>query len=72
MGANVIPTIWFGLKLLTLVGLGVYSVFAGVMVRQEHLMADVLEEAFEPVLRIIVFVHLVASIAVLLLAVVLL
>lgn len=72
MGANVVPTIWIGLKLLTLVGLGVYSVFAGVMVRQEHLMADVLEEAFEPVLRFIVLVHLVASVAVFLLAVVLL
>ncbi|MBI5448701.1 hypothetical protein HY948_00035 [Candidatus Gottesmanbacteria bacterium] len=72
MTPNIVPTIWFGTKLLTLVGLGVYTVFAGVMVRQELLMADVLEEAFEPVLRIIVLAHLVASIVVLFLAVVLL
>lgn len=72
MGINVVPTIWFGLKILTLVGLGVYAVFSAIIVRQEHLMAGVLEEAFEPVLRIIVLAHFIASIAVLLLAVLLL
>ena len=56
------------LKILVLVGLGVYGVFALVIVRQEQLMAHVLEEAFEPILRLLVLVHLVASLIVLLLA----
>lgn len=72
MTLNIFSTIWLGAKLFTLVGLAVYLVFAGIMVRQEHLMAGVLEEAFEPILRIIVLAHFIASIAVLLLGVVLL
>ncbi len=60
------------IKLLALVGLAVYAVFAGIMVRQEQLMADVLEETFEPVLRLITIAHFVAAVGVLLLAVVLL
>ena len=72
MTLNIFSTIWLGAKLLTIVGLTVYAAFAGIMVRQEHLMAGVLEEAFEPILRIIVLAHFIASIAVLLLAVALL
>jgi hypothetical protein len=62
----------FTLKIISLLGIAVYVVFAGVMVRQEHLMANVLEEGFEPVLRILTFVHLVASLAVFFLALVIL
>lgn len=65
---DILPTVWFGLKLLVLLGLAVYAVFAGIMVRQEQLMANVLEESFEPVLRLIVLIHLVAAIGVFLLA----
>ncbi len=60
------------LKAFVLIGLAVYSIFAVVMVRQEHLMADVLEESFEPVLRLLVYIHLLAAIATFLLALVLL
>jgi hypothetical protein len=60
------------LKVLTLVGLGVYSIFAIVMVRQEYLMAHVLEESFETVLRLLVYLHLLASIAIFVLAIVIL
>ncbi len=55
------------LKIFVLVGVLMYGVFAAVLVRQEQLMAHVLEESFEPVLRILVIAHLIAA-AVLLLA----
>lgn len=63
------PTAFFlGVKILTIIGFIIYSIFAAVMVRQEHLMADVLEEGFEPVLRILVFIHLIAAVGMILLA----
>lgn len=60
------------LKVLILVALGLYSIFAGVLVRQEQLMAHVLEESFQPTLRLFVIVHLVISIVLFLLSFVLL
>ena len=73
MTPETIPaTAWFLLKVLALLGIAVYSVFAAVMVRQEHLMANVLEEGFEPVLRIVTYVHLAMSVAVFLLALIIL
>ncbi len=52
------------IKILFLIGLLIYMVFAGVLVRQEQLMADVLEESFEPFLRMLVVGHLLLAIAV--------
>ena len=60
------------LKILGIVGFLVYTIFAAVLVRQEQLMAHVLEEAFEPILRVLVIAHLIASVGLLLLAVILL
>lgn len=60
------------LKALSLFGLGLYIVFAFVIVRQEQLMAGVLEESFEPVLRLVCVLHLLAAIAIFPLAFVLL
>ena len=60
------------LKTFTIVGLTVYTLFAAVIVRQEQLMANVLEESFEPVLRTLVIIHLLASLALLVLAFILL
>jgi len=60
------------LKLLVLMGLGVYCIFAVIMVRQEQLMANVIEESFEPVLKILTILHLGAAVAVTLLAILLL
>jgi hypothetical protein len=65
-------TILIFIKLLILIGVFVYAVFAAVMVRQETLMAHVLEEGFEPVLRILTYVHLALTLVVFLLALVLL
>lgn len=64
--------IWFVIKILTLLGIAVYGVFAGVMVRQEHLMSNVLEEDFEPILRLLTYIHLIVVICVFLLAIILL
>jgi hypothetical protein len=73
MTAQSIPAVaWLLLKLLTLLGIGVYVVFAAVMVRQEHLMANVLEEGLEPFLRFMTYIHLIASIIVFLLALIIL
>lgn len=60
------------LKVFVLLGFAVYAIFAVVMVRQEYLMAHVLEESFEPFLRLLVFVHLVAAVGLFFLALVIL
>lgn len=64
--------IWLIAKLFVLLGLGVYVIIALVIVRQEQLMEHVLEEAFEPILRILVLLHLVSAIGVFILALILL
>ncbi len=69
---DVIPSVLLGLKVLILVGLVLYAVFAAVVVRQEQLMANVLEESFEPVLRLVVLIHFSAAVGLVLLGFVLL
>lgn len=59
-------------KALVLVGLGLYSIFAGIMIRQEQLMAAVLEESFEPVLRILTILHFAFAVGLLILSVIIL
>ena len=60
------------IKILTLVGVGIYIIFAFVIVRQERLMSAVIEEGFEPVLKTLAFFHLLASFFVFFMALVLL
>lgn len=69
---DVTPLVFITLKILVLVGLVVYGVFAGILVRQEQLMAGVLEEAFEPILRILVLIHFLAALGIIGLAFILL
>lgn len=57
---------------MVLSGIFLYVLFALVLVRQEQLMAHVLEEEFEPKLRIVVVGHLIAALFVFLLAIFLL
>lgn len=59
-------------KVFVVFGLVLYGVFAVVMVRQEQLMAHVVEESFQPVLRTLVLIHLLASLGIIFLAIVLL
>lgn len=58
-----------GFKIMILVGLSLYSLFAGIMVRQEHLMDKVIDETFEPILKILVLVHFVGSLGLLVFAI---
>ena len=68
MTPSVINAILLTIKTLVLVGLGLYGIFAAIIVRQEQLMATVLEESFEPLLRTLVIVHFAASVGLFLLA----
>lgn len=61
MTPSIVPALSFGLKILVLIGIALYGVFAIILVRQEQLMAKVLEEKFEPILRILVVIHLLAA-----------
>lgn len=58
---TVLPVIFSGVKTIILLGLFLYAIFGAILVRQEQLMAHVLEEGSEPILRILVYIHLIAS-----------
>lgn len=60
------------LKILCLIGIALYGVFAGILVRQEQLMAGVLEESFEPMIRMLVIIHLILVVVLFLFALILL
>ena len=68
MSTDITGIIFILLKYFILFGFGLYIVFASVIFRQEQLMANVLEESFEPVLRFAAVLHLIAAVAVFLLA----
>lgn len=55
---------WGFLKLAILILVALYMVFAVVIVRQETLMAKVVEIPFSPVLRVISLSHMIATIVV--------
>lgn len=56
------------IKIMALLGLSLYALFAGIMVRQEQLMDKVIDETFEPVLRILVILHFAGAVGLILLA----
>lgn len=73
MNAVTVPiAILLGLKILVLLGIGVYTVFAVVIIQQTRLMSSVLEDPFEKVLQFISLFHLVAAIGLFSLALILL
>ncbi|MAG60101.1 hypothetical protein CMO96_04945 [Candidatus Woesebacteria bacterium] len=67
---TIIPesTIWFLVKILFLVGLLVYLVFAAVVVRQVHLMTSTLQVGVELPVKSIAWIHMFVAIGVFLLA----
>lgn len=69
MTPPVITIVLTTVKTLTLVGLGLYAVFAGIIIRQEQLMAAVLEESFEPTLRLLTILHFASAMGLIILAV---
>lgn len=72
MTPPVITIVLTTVKTLTLVGLGLYAVFAAIIIRQEQLMAAVLEEGFEPTLRLLTILHFASAVGLIILAVIIL
>ncbi len=70
--SDLVPSAFLLLKIGVIIGLTLYAAFAWIIVRQEMLMANVLEEGFEPILRMLALIHLVASVGVIFLAFILL
>jgi hypothetical protein len=69
MNIDLVSSIWLIIKVFIIIGMVLYAGFAAIMLRQIQLMSNVLEEAFESILKLLAFVHLVAVIAVIFLAV---
>lgn len=63
---------WMTIKILTIVGLALYAVYAGIIVRQEQLMSKVLAESTESVVRLITILHFIAALFLIILALILL
>lgn len=63
---------WMAIKILTIIGLSLYAIYAAIIIRQEELMSKVLAETSEPILRLLSIIHFIAAIAVIVLAVILL
>ena len=61
---------WMAIKILTVVGLSLYAIYGAIIIRQEELMSKVLAETSEPILRLLSIVHLIASLAVIVLAII--
>jgi hypothetical protein len=60
---DVITTGLLIIKWMTLAGLLLYAIFAGIIVRQEQLMDRVIDETFEPILRVLTWLHFLLSLA---------
>jgi hypothetical protein len=56
---------WLSIKVTFLIGLGVYTIFAFVLLRQEGRMARLVEASFEPLVRVLVYIHFFAALALL-------
>lgn len=65
-------SIWPIVKILILILMTIYLVFAFVVVRQVQLMTDTLEVGFESQLRLLSFIHLLFAIAVLIFSILIL
>ena len=65
-------TIWFVAKIMFLVAMAIYVVFAFVIVRQSKIMTDTLEIGLEKVIRMIAFAHMLFAIGTFVLALVIL
>ncbi len=63
---------WMAIKILTIVGLSLYSIYGAIIIRQEELMSKVLAETSEPILRLLSVIHFIASLVVIVLAIILL
>ncbi len=65
-------SIWPIVKILVIILLGIYIVFAYVIVRQVQLMTDTLVIGFEKQLKFLAFIHFLFAIAVLIFSILIL
>lgn len=65
-------SVWPIVKIAVVIALGLYIVFAIVVVRQVQLMTDTLEVGFEGPLRFLAIMHLLFAVAVLIFALIIL
>lgn len=63
---------WMFIKILTIVGLSLYSIYGAIIIRQEELMSKVLAETSEPILRLFSIIHFIVSLVIIVLALILL
>ncbi|MEJ2441782.1 MAG: hypothetical protein P8Y06_02590, partial [Patescibacteria group bacterium] len=61
-------SVWLIIKVLVLLGLAIYAIFALVVLRQIQLMTDTLEVGFETPVRLLGVVHLAFSLLIFVLA----
>ncbi len=64
--------IWFVMKILSIILLGMYLIFSLVVVRQVKLMTDTLQLGFESTARGLAYAHLIFAVLVLLAAIIIL
>jgi len=62
ISGNTEVIVWLGVKLMVLLGIVIYIVFAGVIVRQEYLMTKTMEAKSETVLAFLAWMHLAIAI----------
>lgn len=72
ISGNTELVMWFGVKLMVLLGIIIYGVFAGVIVRQEYLMTKTMEAKSETTLTFLTWLHLGIAIVLFILALLLL
>ena len=59
---NLLLAAGIGVKILVLIGIAMYGIFAWVLVAQEARLGKLIEEQYESVLKIFVLLHLVATV----------
>lgn len=69
---QLVTSVLLVIKLFVLLGLGIYVVFAAIIVRQEQLMAQTVAETYHPLLRLATVIHLLAAVGVFITAIILL
>lgn len=72
ISGNTELVMWLGVKLMILLGIVIYIVFAGVIVRQEQLMTKTMEAKSKILLSFLVWLHLAIAIVLFFLALLLL
>jgi hypothetical protein len=65
-------SVWVIVKIASLILLGMYIIFALVVVRQVQLMTDTVEVGFETPVRILAYLHLVLAVVIFIAALIIL